>query len=314
MLDDRHQPDYMRLLDPEALAKVHRLELIARGVVEGFVSGKHKSPYKGFSVEFAEHNRQYVPGDDMRDLDWRVYGKSDRYYVKQYIEETNLRATILVDASGSMKYVGSQAAKHSGERLSKFRYAQYLTASLAHLMIHQQDAVGLVTFDTELRRYIPARSRSSHLRVLLAELNATAPGEETALAPIFHDVAERINRRGLVVIISDLFDELDPLLQALHHFRYRKHEVLLLHVVAEEELTFPFDQWSVFKDLERGSRRVQLDPRSVRAEYLDRVRKHIRRLEMGCGQMGVDYVPTVTNQPFDVALAQYLAHRRGGMR
>ena len=313
MPEDRSQPDYMRLLDPEALAKVHRLELIARGVVEGFVSGKHKSPYKGFSVEFAEH-RQYVPGDDLRDLDWRVYGKSDRYYVKQYIEETNLRATILVDASGSMKYVGNQAARHNGERLSKFRYAQYLAASLAHLMIHQQDAVGLVTFDTELRRYIPARSRSNHLRVLLEELNTTAPGEETALSPIFHDVAERIHRRGLVIIISDLFDELDPLLQALHHFRYRKHEVLLLHVVAEEELTFPFDQWSVFKDLELGSRRVQLDPRSVRAEYLDRIRKHIRRLEMGCGQMGVDYVPTVTNQPFDVALAQYLAHRRGGTR
>ena len=313
MIQPDGQPDYMRLLDPEALAKVHRLELIARGVVEGFVSGKHKSPYKGFSVEFAEH-RQYVPGDDLRDLDWRVYGKSDRYYVKQYIEETNLRATILVDASGSMKYVGNQAARHNGERLSKFRYAQYLAASLAHLMIHQQDAVGLVTFDTELRRYIPARSRSNHLRVLLEELNTTAPGEETALSPIFHDVAERIHRRGLVIIISDLFDELDPLLQALHHFRYRKHEVLLLHVVAEEELTFPFDQWSVFKDLEQSSRRVQLDPRSVRAEYLDRIRKHIRRLEMGCGQMGVDYVPTVTNQPFDVALAQYLANRRGGAR
>jgi len=313
MLDDRHQPDYMRLLDPEALAKVHRLELIARGVVEGFVSGKHKSPYKGFSVEFAEH-RQYVPGDDLRDLDWRVYGKSDRYYVKQYIEETNLRATILVDASGSMKYVGNQAARHNGERLSKFQYAQYLAASLAHLMIHQQDAVGMVTFDTQLRRYIPARSRNSHLRVLLDELSNTAPGEETSLAPIFHDVAERINRRGLVVIISDLFDELDPLLQALHHFRYRKHEVLLLHVVAEEELTFPFDQWSVFKDLEVSSRHVQLDPRAVRAEYLDRVRKHIRRLEMGCGQMGVDYVPMVTHQDFDVALAQYLAHRRGGAR
>ena len=309
MIQPDSQPDYMRLLDPDALAKIHRLELIARGVVAGFVSGRHKSPYKGFSAEFAEH-RQYVPGDDLRDLDWRVYGKSDRYYIKQYIEETNLRATILLDASGSMKYTGRLAAKRDGQALSKFAYGRYLAASLAHLMIHQQDAVGLVTFDTEIRRYIPARSRVSHMRVLLKELHETAPGRETALTPIFHDVAERVRRRGLIVIVSDMFDEIDPLLESLHHFRYRKHEVLLLHVLAEEEVSFPFDQWSLFRDLELPSRRVQLDPRAVRAEYLDRVRRFIMRLEMGCGQMGVDYVPLSTRRSFDLALAHYLANRR----
>lgn len=309
MIERANQPEYMRLLDPAALAKVHRLELIARGVVEGFVSGRHKSPYKGFSVEFAEH-RQYAPGDNIRDLDWRVYGKSDRYYIKQYIEETNLRAVILLDASGSMRYTGTQAAKHDGRHLSKFEYAQYLAASLAHLMIHQQDAVGLVTFDTEIRRYIPARSRVSHLRAVLQELSNTQPGRETSLSPIFHDVAERIHRRGLVVVISDLFDDPEELLKALHHFRYRKHEVLLLHLMAEEELTFPFDAWSNFEDLEVADNKIQLDPRSVRSEYLEQVRKFIRRVEFGCGQMDIDYVQLSTKEDFGVALSLYLARRR----
>jgi uncharacterized protein (DUF58 family) len=299
----------MRLLRPQALAKLGRLELIARGVVEGFVSGRHKSPFRGFSVEFAEH-RQYVPGDNIRDLDWRVYGKSDRYYVKQYIEETNLRATLLLDASGSMKYTGRHAGRVDGRRLSKFEYGQYLAASLAHLMIHQQDAAGLVTFDARIRRYIPARSRANHLQVILKELAQTRAGDETDLAPIFHDIAERIHRRSMVIVVSDLFDDADELLRALHHFRYRKHEVLVLHVMAEEELTFPFGRTSVFQDLEAAGNRVQLDPRAIRAAYLDRLRAHIERIESGCGQMKIDYVPVSTRQDFDVALAQYLAHRK----
>ncbi len=303
----------MSLLDGEALAKMQRLELIARGVVEGFVSGRHKSPYKGFSVEFAEH-REYVPGDNIRDLDWRVFGRSDRYYIKQYIEETNLRALILLDASGSMKYAGDLAAKHNGQLLSKFQYARFLAATLAHLMIHQQDAVGLATFDTTLRRYIPSRSRASHLRVILAELASTEPGAETSVAEIFHDLADRIRRRGLIVIISDLFDNVDEILKALHHFRYRRHEVLLLHVMAEEELTFPFDRWSVFENLERSGHRIPLDPPALRSEYLGRVDDFIRRLEIGCGQMNIDYVQMSTRRNFDVALAHYLAQRMSRTR
>ena len=302
-------PGYMRLLDAEALTKIGRLELIARGVVEGFVAGRHRSPYRGFSVEFAEH-REYVPGDNTRDLDWRVYAKSDRYYIKRYIEETNLRSVILLDASGSMQYTGDQAARRQGRRLSKFHYGQYLAASLAHLMISQQDAVGLVTFDTRVRRYIPSRSRTSHMRVILEELERTEPGAETALAPIFHDIAERVHRRGLVVVISDLFDDPDEMLKALHHFRYRKHEVIVLHVMADEELTFPFERLSLFRDLELAERKVQLDPRSIRAAYLDEVRRFIHQLEAGCGRMNVDYVPLSTRQDFDVALATYLARRR----
>ena len=309
MVEPTHQPEYMYLLDPKVLAKVHRLELIARGVVEGFVAGRHRSPFKGFSVEFAEH-RQYVPGDDIRNLDWRVYAKSDRYYIKEYIEETNLRSVILLDASGSMRYTGRQAAAHNGHRLSKFEYGQFLAASLAHLMINQQDAVGLVTFDTKIRRYIPSRSRVTHLRVILDEIVNTAPGDESALAPVFHDIAERAHRRGLIIVISDLFDDTEEILGALHHFRYRKHEVLLLHVMAEEELTFPFDRWSMFRDLELEARRVQLDPRAVRADYLERVRRFVRDIEMGCGQMDADYVPLSTKRNFDVALAHYLASRK----
>ena len=306
---DHDRQAYMRLLDPEALAKIHRLELIARGLVEGFVSGRHRSPYKGFSVEFAEH-RQYVPGDDLRDLDWRVYAKSDRYYIKQYIEETNLRSVILLDASGSMRYTGHEAARHNGRQLSKFEYGRFLAASLAHLMINQQDAVGVVTFDTEVRQYIPSRSRITHLRACLEELVKAEPGGESDLAPVFHDIAERIHRRGLVVIISDLFDDPREILNALHHFRYRKHEVLVLQVMAEEELTFPFDRWSQFRDLELPTRRVQLDPRSVRAAYLEHVSQFIKDLRDGCGRMDVDYVQLSTKRSFAVALAHYLASRR----
>ena len=303
------QPGYLRVLDADALAQIHRLELMARGVVEGFISGLHKSPYRGFSVEFAEH-REYVPGDNIRDLDWRVFGRSDRYYIKQYVEETNLRATILLDASGSMAYTGGLAAHRNGRPVSKFEYACFLAAALAHLLINQQDAVGLVTFDEAVRRYIPPRSRPSHLRALLEEICATRPERETGLAAVFHDIAERIHRRGLVIVLSDLFDKPERILQALHHFRFRKHEVLIFHIMAGEELAFPFDRWSLFHDLEVDGRRVEIDPRSIRATYLDEVRRFLKALEKGCGEMKIDYVPLSTQKDFAATLTQYLAQRR----
>jgi len=299
----------MRLLRPEALSRIHRHDLIARGVVEGFVSGRHRSPYKGFSSEFAEH-REYVAGDNTRDLDWRVYGRTDRYYIKQYLEETNLRATIVVDASGSMAYAGSRAAPLNGRPPSKFEYARHLAACLAHLLIGQQDAVGLVTFDTKVRRHIPARSRTSHLQSLLRELADTEPGEETELAPVFHNIAETVHRRSLVIIISDLFGDPEETLKAFQHFRFRKHEVIVLHVVAEEELRFPFDRWSLFSDLEVDGRRVEVDPRTIRAAYVDELQRFIGQMERGCGRMHVDCVQMSTQEPFDAALSNYLAHRR----
>ena len=300
---------YLRLLRSESLNRISRLELIARGVVEGFVTGRHQSSYKGTSVEFAEH-RQYVPGDDLRDLDWRVFAKSDRYYIKQYKEETNLRATILLDASGSMAYRGDRAAAIDGEPVSKFDYARYLAASLTYLLVNQQDAVGLVTFDSEVKQYIPARSSARHIRVLLQEMDKVEPAADTGLGPIFHDIAERVHRRGLVIVISDLFDDIEELTKALHHFRYRKHEVVLLHVMADEELTFPFDRWSDFRDLEIPGVHEELDPLTLRAEYLARVQEFINRIESECGQMEIDYVPMNTHVPFDVALAGFLATRQ----
>jgi len=299
----------MRLLPAKSLATLSRLELTARGVVEGFVAGKHRSPHKGFSVEFAEH-REYVPGDDLRNLDWRVLARKDRYYIKQYIEETNLRATLLVDASGSMAYCGDAAARTEGLATSKFAYAQYLAASLTYLLIGQADAVGMVTFDTRTRTYYPARSRASQVRLILEELDRTRPGGETGLADIFHEIAERIPRRGLVIILSDLFDDVDQLMKALHHFRYRRHEVLVMHIMAEEELRFPFDSFTHFKDLEVAAQQLALDPKTIRASYLDRVRTFLKDVEAGCGQMQIDYVPLNTKTPFDRALAEYLSRRR----
>jgi uncharacterized protein (DUF58 family) len=298
----------MRWLPGHTTATLTRLELVARSVMEGFVSGRHKSPHKGFSVEFAEH-RQYVPGDDLRDLDWRVLARKDRYYIKQYIEETNLRATILLDASGSMGYRGEQAAELDGRKLSKLEYAQYIAAVLSYLLIGQQDAVGMVTFDNAIRSYIPARSRASQVRTILEQIDATQPGNETALSDIFHDIAERIPRRGLVIILSDLFDNTETLLKALHHFRYRRHEVIIMHIMAEEELHFPFDSFTEFKDLE-SVHQLEVDPKTIRASYLDRVRRFLSDISAGCGEIRADYLPLSTKKPFDRALSDYLARRK----
>jgi uncharacterized protein (DUF58 family) len=308
-LSTTNVPEYMRLLPQETLARLGKLDIGARGAVEGVITGRHKSPYKGFSVEFAEH-RQYVPGDDPKNLDWRVFGRIDRYYIKQYIEETNLRATILVDASGSMAYAGEAAAKIGGKPASKFQYAQHQAAALSYLLIHQQDATGMVTFDTQIRRYYPPRSRPSQLRILLEELNRTQPGEETDPAAIFHDIAERIPRRGLVIIFSDMFGELADIIKALQHFRYRKHQVILFHIMADEELTFPFDKWTNFRCLEIKGLQEQLDPKAIRGAYLARVAEFVRGLDVECGRMQIDYVPMSTKIPYDVAMANYLVNRR----
>ncbi|MEI6807415.1 MAG: DUF58 domain-containing protein [bacterium] len=310
MSETAQSPGYMGLLPGSTTAQVSRLEFFARGLVEGFISGRHRSPHKGFSVEFAEH-RQYAPGDDLHDLDWRVYGKSDRFYIKQYVEETNLRATILVDASGSMAYTGDAAAEIDGRKVSKFEYAQFLAAALAYILVKQQDAVGLVTFDTGLRRYIPARSRASQLRQVLNELDQTKPGGETGLGGIFHNIADRIHRRGIVIIISDLFDKSEEITRALHHFRYRRHEVLVFHVMAEEELTFPFKGSTRFHSLEKADVNLQIDPYSIRSEYLARIKSFVETIKTGCSQIKADYVPVCTKTPFHEALADCLSRRRG---
>lgn len=304
------EASYMRLLPDEIASTLARLEFVARGKKQGGISGRHTSPNKGFSVVFAEH-RQYVPGDELRNLDWRVFAKSDRYYIKQYIEETNLRATIVVDASGSMKYRGDQACMVDGRRLSKFEYAQYLAAALAYLMLKQQDAVGLVTFDDNIRSYIKAASRPSQVRIVLSELDRTVPGNDTKLAATLHEVAERISARSLVIILSDCFESTDDIISSFHHFKFRNHEVVLFHIMAEEELTFPFGGSQEFKDLEARGQTVRIDPRTVRAVYLKRVREHVARIEGACGRMQADYVPLSTKTPYARAIEDFLARRTG---
>ena len=300
---------YMELLPEESTAILTRLEFLARSKKQGSINGRHSSPKKGFSVEFAEH-RQYTPGDDLRTLDWRVYGKADRYYIKQYVEETNLRATIVLDASGSMAYRGGEASKVNGRRVSKFEQGCYLAAALAHLLIRQQDGAGLVTFDTDIRAYHRAAAKQSQTHQILTELHATRPGGETDLAPILHEVAERIPRRGLVILISDLFDQPDEILEALHHFHYRNHELIVFHTMAEEELTFPFKKFSHFRDLERRSHRIRIEPDTIRATYLEKIRTFIDQIEGGCGKLQADYIPLNTKQKFEDVLSNYLPQRK----
>ena len=300
--------EYMRLLPDEATATLSRMELLARAKKQGSKSGRHVSPNKGFSVVFAEH-RQYTPGDDIKNLDWRVYGKNDKYYIKEYIEETNLRATIVVDASGSMNYRGDSASSVAGKPVSKFEYAQYLSAALAYLMVKQQDAVGLVTFDEKVRATIRAASKPSQVRIILEELHGTKCGGDTQLAATLHEVAERIPSRGLVIIMSDLFDNAEAIVAALHHFAFKKHEIVLFHIMAEEELSFSFRQSQEFKDLEPRAIKIKVDPLSVRNAYLQRVRDHVAKMEKVCGQLRADYVPITTKQPFTTALSDFLGRR-----
>ncbi len=293
------------LLDPAALSRIGPLELIATRVVEGFLSGRHRSPYKGASVEFAEH-RLYTPGDEVRLLDWRVLGRSDRYYIKQFEKETNLQALLVLDASGSMGFGQSTP--------TKLRYAQMASACLARMMLHQGDAVGLSVIDAKVRSYIPPRSNPGHLRVLLESLGRTQPGGETSLAKILRDLARRIKRRGLIILCTDAFDEVESLLNALHHLRIRGHEILLFHTLAPEELSFSFSRWSRFECLETAGRALDLDPVSIRGRYLEQMKKFLDRLRSGCGEIGCDYVPLTTDRPLGDTLAYYLARRAARMK
>jgi uncharacterized protein (DUF58 family) len=287
------------------MAKFGRLELLARLVVEGVMAGLHKSPFKGFSVEFAEH-RQYGPGDEIRHIDWRAFGKTDRYYVKEYEEETNLKAYLVVDSSASMGY--------AGQTISKFEHARRLAASLGYLMISQRDAVGLVTFDDSPRALIPPRSAPGHFSVLCKTLEETRPGGEAPLSSILHRLAERIWRRGLVVVISDGFDRLDDLAAALRHLRHRHHEVLLLHTLAPEEEEFSFRRSARFRDLEHPGHLLRVDPVTLRKAYLERFRAFCEELKERARGMDVDYHRASTAEPVETTLLQYLASRsrRGG--
>ncbi len=288
-----------RFLDPSLLLKLSRLNLVARLVVEGFISGLHRSPYHGFSVEFSEH-KVYTPGDDLKFLDWKVMARTDRYYVKRFQEETNLKAYILLDASGSMAF-------GSGE-INKFQYGLLLTASLSYLLIRQRDAVGLVTFDEKVRRYIPAKSGNRHLRIILEELELLKPGKVTRINRVFHYLAETIKRRGLIIVISDLFDEPEEVIRAIRHFRHRKHEVIVFHLLDPYEIEFPFKGIGEFLDMETKDK-LTVNPLTVRDEYWARFDSFIYHYRKAFSESLVDYVRVNISQPLDFFLLSYLRKR-----
>ena len=293
-------------LDPRTLAKLKGLHLRARHIVEGYVSGLHRSPYHGFSIEFAEH-REYAPGDDLRYVDWKVFGRTDKYYLKQYEDETNLLCYLVLDVSESMTYRSNPAA------LSKLEYAQALAASVAWLVLEQQDAAGLITFDSQIRTLLRPASNSSHLKQMIHSMETASPGKKTAAGPIFHELAERLKKRGVVMILSDFFDNVKSLLAGLKHFHHRRHDVVLLHVLDPAELDFPFQRPTQFQGLEEFPD-VMTDPQALRRAYLKELGAFQQALREGCRTMNMDYELMRTDRPLDAALRSFLAGRMARMK
>ncbi len=289
------------ILQAEDITSLQQLQLFARTVVEGFTTGHHASPHKGFSVEFRQH-RPYVQGDEIRRLDWKVFGRSDRFYIREYDEETNLRATIVLDASGSMNYRG-------GKGVLKFDYARKLAASLAYLLMSQQDAVGLVTFDSQLRENIPCRTKITHLHLLLEAMVKTTPGRDTSLAPVIESLAQRLKRRGLVILISDFFDDPDALLKSIGILRKKGHEIIALQLWDRDEIDFPFGNWARFENLEDDEDFLLLDPATIRQRYIEVQKNFAERLKDGFRKHQVDYLSLPTDESHSMALRNYLALR-----
>lgn len=287
-------------LKPETISRIENLSLVARLVVEGFIIGLHKSPYHGFSVEFAEH-RQYMPGDEIKHIDWKLYGKTDRYYVKQFEEETNLKANIILDASQSMGF------GESG--ISKVEYGSYLSAALTYLMLRQQDAVGLTIFDKGIRSMIPPSARPSYLNVILSQMQSIETGQDTDIAGTLHELADRVKRRGLIILISDLLDDPDDVITGLKHFRHKKHEVIVFHVLDEQEIEFDYGSQVELTDMESGEH-MTTEPRLIRQDYQAEMQEFIRYYKEECLSNHIDYVQLTTTQPFDIALSEYLNKRQ----
>jgi uncharacterized protein (DUF58 family) len=286
-------------LDPAVIARLGTLELRARTIVEGFLSGLHRSPFKGFSVDFAEY-RQYMPGDDLSTIDWRVYARSDRYYIKKFEEETNLDCHVILDVSGSMGY-GSHG-------ISKFEYGQCLAASMAYLMNRQRDASGLTAFDDRIVAMLPPSARSGQLHAMLVTLDRLTVGKETDLSKPLHQIADALGRRGLVVLISDLLDEPARVIESLKRFRFRGTDVIVFHILDPDELSFPFERATRFEDIESGTE-VLAVPLLVREHYLREINGLVDRYKRELGAAGIDYHLVPTDQPLEMSLLSYLAAR-----
>ncbi len=292
--------DKKKYLHPETVAKLDNMALRARLVVEGYIIGQHKSPYHGFSVEFAEH-RAYGPGDEIRHVDWKLYGKTDRYYVKQYEEETNLKVYILLDISRSMKY--------TSKTVSKLDYASYLSAAHSYLMLNQRDGTGLILFDEKIQTFIPPRSTSSHLNTILKHLEKPKLGSDTEIGSVLHEMAERIKKRGLIILISDLMDDQESVLSGLKHFRHNKQEVILFHILDRKEVDFDFNARTRFKDMESGSL-LTTEPWQIKSSYKKRIQLLQHEYKKQCRKQLIDYVPLFTDQSLDIALNSYLNKRQ----
>ena len=288
-----------RFLAPEVLARITSLELIARSVVEGYISGLHRSPHLGFSTDFAEH-RQYMPGDDLRHLDWKLLARTDRLYIKKYQGDTNAQIHLLIDASASMNYA-------SGE-VTKLHYAQYLTSSLAYLGVRQHDSVGLHAFDEEVIEHVPPSSRSGHLRTVLGTIERILPGRGTALPEQLDRFAEQLTRRGIIVLVSDLYAEPEPLLRALEHLRFKGNEVIVFHVLDRQELDFDFQEPLVLEDCESEDQ-LHVLPDVLRDEYRRAILAHVEAIKDGAARNRIDYELLKTSEPLDSALFSYLARR-----
>ena len=295
-----------KFFDPQTLANLKNLRLRAQQIVEGLVAGLHRSPHRGFSIEFAEH-REYVPGDDLRYLDWKVFGRTDKLHLKQFEDETNLICYLVLDISESMSYRGPKSP------LSKLEYAQCLAASMAWLILEQQDAVGLVTFDNQVRKSLPPAGGKGHLQNILQVLEGVQPQRETSSGPIFHELAERFRKRGVVIILSDLFDQRDSLFAGLKHFRHRRHDLIVWHILDAAEIEFPFDEPTRFEGLE-GMSTVETDPRSLRRAYQREFQSYLKYTEKICRQSAMDYQRLATDQPLNVVLWRYLAGRAQKIR
>jgi uncharacterized protein (DUF58 family) len=294
-------PDSKRFLHPEAIKRISRLDLRARHVVEGFLSGMHRSPYFGQSVEFLQH-REYTWGDDPRYVDWKVWAKQDRFYVKQFEEDTNLRCTLLVDVSNSMRY-GDGA-------MNKFEYGCTVAVSLAYMLLRQQDAVGCVAFDESTRSTVPLRTKRNHIDAIIQALDVSEPGNKTEMYQVLRAMAETHPRRGMIVIISDLLVERPGLLKGLRLLRSRGHDVLVFHILDDDELDFPFNGPTRFEGLEVPDV-IRCNPRALRDSYLQMLGVYLEEVRRGCSQHSVDYALIRTSQPLDAALAAFLSNRLG---
>ncbi len=294
-------PDSRRYLHPEAVRRISRLELRAKHVVEGFLAGMHRSPYFGQSIEFRQH-REYTWGDDLRHVDWKVWAKQDRYYVKQYEEDTNLRCSLLVDVSGSMLYGNGP--------MTKYDYGATIAACLAYLVLRQQDAVGCVTFDKNTRATVPLRTRRNHLDSVVKALEVNQPEDKSDIYRTLHHVAETYPRRGMMVLISDLLVPRKGLFKGLRLLRSRGHDVMVFHVMDDDELDFPFRGPTRFEGLELPEQ-LRCNPRALREGYMAALNDYLEEVRRGCVGHKIDYALLRTSQPLDAALAAYLSNRLG---